>query len=128
MTKILLIEDEPTMRKNMLRLLRLEGYEALGAEDGEAGLAAIREHRPDLILCDVMMPKLDGFAVLAAVRNDSEVRRTPLIFLTARGETTDVRTGMNLGADDYLIKPVDASHLLAAIEARLQRQASRESS
>ncbi|HYP18141.1 MAG TPA: response regulator [Opitutus sp.] len=126
MTKILLIEDEPTMRKNMLRMLSLEGYDTVGAEDGEAGLAAVRAQRPDIVLCDVMMPKLDGFGVLAAVRRDPELRQIPFVFLTARGETCDVRTGMNLGADDYLVKPVDAGDLLAAIHARLQRQTSRE--
>lgn len=122
MKKILLIEDEPGMRRNVLRLLELEGFDAIGAEDGEAGLAAAREAHPDLVLCDVMMPKLDGYGVLGALRNDPETQHIPLIFLTARSEKADVRLGMNLGADDYLTKPVDADDLVATIRARLARR------
>jgi DNA-binding response OmpR family regulator len=119
MKKILVIEDELSMRRNMLRLLQLEGYAACGAPDGEAGLLAVRTEHPDLVLCDVMMPRLDGFGVLAALRSDPTTRSLPFIFLTARGEKRDIRAGMNQGANDYLTKPVDAADLLAAIQTRL---------
>jgi DNA-binding NarL/FixJ family response regulator len=120
--KILVIEDEPEMRRNLLTILRLEKYQPLGAENGRAGLALARSERPDLVLCDVMMPELDGYEVLAELRLDSATAAIPFIFLTAKGERADVRSGMNLGADDYLTKPVDKADLLKAINARLERQ------
>lgn len=120
---ILVIEDEPEMRRNLAMMLRLEGFEPMTAENGRAGLAAVRARLPDLILCDVMMPELDGLGVLAALRQDPVTAGIPFIFLTARGERTDVRTGMNLGADDYLIKPVTKVDLLAAVTARFERAA-----
>ncbi len=119
--KILVIEDEPEMRRNLLTILKLEGFEPLGAEDGRAGLTLAQRELPDLILCDVMMPTLDGYGVLAALRDDSATATIPFIFLTAKGEKTDLRQGMNLGADDYLIKPVARADLLKAISSRLRR-------
>src|SRR5512134_2324814 len=106
MTKILVIEDEAEMRRNLLTILRLEKFHALGAENGRQGLELAKREKPDLILCDVMMPLLDGHGVLRELRKDPETEATPFIFLTARGEKVDLRTGMNLGADDYLTKPV----------------------
>ncbi len=125
MKKILIIEDEEQTRKNLATILRMEGHTALTAADGQAGLEMARRELPDLILCDVMMPLLDGHGVLKALREDKETAGIPFIFLTARGERTELRTGMNLGADDYLTKPATASELLAAIEARLKREAQR---
>jgi DNA-binding response OmpR family regulator len=122
MKKILIIEDEPQMRKNMLLVLKKEGFEAHGAADGEEGVTLAKRLLPDLILCDVMMPGLDGYGVLTALREERATESTPFIFLTARGERTDVRAGMNHGADDYLTKPVVIADLLAAIRARLERQ------
>ena len=119
--KILVIEDEPEMRRNLVSILRLERFQPIAAENGRAGIAAARRDRPDLILCDVMMPELDGYGVLAALRADAATAATPFIFLTAKGEKPDIRTGMNLGADDYLTKPVAKADLLAAIRIRLQR-------
>lgn len=119
--KILVIEDEPEMRRNLLTILKLEGFEPLGAENGRAGLTLAQRELPDLILCDVMMPALDGYGVLAALREDSTTATIPFIFLTAKGEKTDLRQGMNLGADDYLIKPVARADLLKAISSRLRR-------
>jgi DNA-binding NarL/FixJ family response regulator len=119
--KILVIEDEPEMLYNLVSILRLEKFEPIAAENGRAGVAAARQERPDLILCDVMMPELDGYGVLAALRADSGTAATPFIFLTAKGEKPDIRTGMNLGADDYLTKPVAKADLLAAIRTRLVR-------
>src|ERR1041385_3345335 len=122
MKKILVIEDEPEMRRNLATILRLEKFHALSAENGRLGVALAKKEKPDLILCDVMMPELDGHGVLAALRADPDLVSTPFIFLTAKGEKTDVRSGMNLGADDYLTKPVAKADLLKAISARLKRQ------
>jgi DNA-binding NarL/FixJ family response regulator len=129
MKKILVIEDEPEMRRNLLTILKLEKFQPTGAENGRAGIEAVKRDKPDLILCDVMMPELDGHGVLDALRKDEATASIPFIFLTARGEKEDLRSGMNLGADDYLTKPVARLDLLEAISARLLRadqQAHRE--
>lgn len=125
MKTILIIEDQPDMRENLATMLELENYAVLTANDGIQGLATAREEKPDLILCDVMMPKLDGYGMLQRLREDQTIAGTPFIFLTARGEQQDLRAGMNLGADDYLIKPVTAADLLAALSARLERKSTR---
>lgn len=121
MKRILIIEDETAMRSNLRTTLKMEGFEPLLAADGREGIALAQSENPDLILCDVMMPNLDGYCVLKQLRDHQDTARIPFIFLTARGEHADVRAGMNLGADDYLIKPVRVDDLLAAIEARLER-------
>jgi DNA-binding NarL/FixJ family response regulator len=123
MKKILVIEDEPEMRRNLTTVLRLERFQPLGAEDGRVGLQVAQREKPDLILCDVMMPELDGYGVIAALRADPETAAIPFIFLTAKGEKPDIRAGMNLGADDYLTKPVAKADLLGAIRSRLERAA-----
>ena len=121
MKKILVIEDEPAMRANLRDILELENFSPLLAANGSEGIAVAKRELPDLILCDVQMPKQDGYEVLAALRADVATARIPFIFLTAKGERADVRTGMNLGADDYLVKPVRVDDLLEAIAARLER-------
>jgi DNA-binding NarL/FixJ family response regulator len=121
MKTILIIEDEPEMRRNLATILRLEKYHPLAAENGRAGVEAALREKPDLILCDVMMPELDGFGVLSELRCHAATEATPFIFLTAKGEKLDIRSGMNLGADDYLTKPVAKTDLLAAISSRLKR-------
>jgi len=121
MKKILVIEDEPEMRRNITALLRYHDYEPIAAENGRLGVEAARREMPDLILCDVMMPELDGHGVLQALQADALLARTPFIFLTAKGEKDDLRCGMNLGADDYLTKPVANADLILAIETRLRR-------
>jgi DNA-binding NarL/FixJ family response regulator len=129
MKRILVIEDEPEMRRNIATLLRFQDYEAIAAENGRAGVEAARRESPDLILCDVMMPELDGYGVLQELQTDAALTRIPFIFLTAKGERDDLRSGMNLGADDYLTKPVANADLVRAIETRLRRskeQAKRE--
>jgi len=127
--KILVIEDEPEMRRNITALLRYKGYEPIAAGNSRLGVDMARRERPDLILCDVMMPELDGYGVLRALQADAKLALIPFIFLTAKGEKDDLRSGMNLGADDYLTKPVANADLVQAIESRLRRsqqQAQRE--
>ena len=123
MNKILVIEDEPEMRRNLATILQLEHYQPLTAENGRLGLQLASKERPDLILCDVMMPELDGYGVLQALQQDPALALIPFIFLTAKGEKQDRRSGMNLGADDYLTKPVAKADLLRAIANRLRRSA-----
>jgi DNA-binding NarL/FixJ family response regulator len=122
---ILVIEDEPRTRANLVTILEMEGYRVLVAADGRAGLEQARQQRPDVILCDVMMPELDGYGVLQALRDDPATAATPFIFLTAKGERIDVRAGMDRGADDYLTKPASATDLLSAVAARLKRERQR---
>jgi DNA-binding NarL/FixJ family response regulator len=121
MKKILVIEDEPEMRRNITTLLRYYDYEPVAAENGRVAVEMARREKPDLILCDVMMPELDGYGVLQALQSDTSLARIPFIFLTAKGEKNDLRSGMNLGADDYLTKPVANADLVRAIESRLRR-------
>jgi DNA-binding NarL/FixJ family response regulator len=121
MKKVLVIEDEPEMRRNLGTILKLEKFEVLQAENGRAGLDLARKELPDLIVCDVMMPEMDGHGVVQALRQDAKTMNIPFIFLTAKGEKADLRSGMNLGADDYLTKPVAKADLLGAINARLKR-------
>jgi DNA-binding NarL/FixJ family response regulator len=121
MKKILVIEDEPEMRRNITTLLRYYDYEPVAAANGREGVEAACRDRPDLILCDVMMPELDGYGVLQALQTEAALARIPFIFLTAKGEKNDLRSGMDLGADDYLTKPVANADLVRAIEARLRR-------
>ena len=123
MTKILIIEDEESVRENILDLLETEDFEAISAPDGRVGVDLALKESPDLILCDLMMPEINGFAVLALLRENFSTSAVPFIFLTARSAKTDFRQGMELGADDYLTKPFTREELLSAISTRLQRQA-----
>jgi DNA-binding NarL/FixJ family response regulator len=120
MTRILIIEDHQQMRENLSIMLQMEGFEVISADHGRKGIELARSAAPDLILCDVMMPGLDGHGVLQTLRAEPATATIPFIFLTAKGEKIDQRTGMNLGADDYLIKPAGKEEVLAAINARLQ--------
>jgi two-component system sensor histidine kinase/response regulator len=116
--RIVLIDDEAELRAVMSEVLASGGHETVLAVDGVEGLAALRRGRPDIVLCDINMPELDGFGVLSAIRADPQLASLPFVFLTSEAE---VRAGMLSGADDYLVKPVTAADLLAAIEARLAR-------
>lgn len=119
--KILIIEDNEDIRENLAEILELAGYEALTAENGKIGVEIAESNIPDLILCDVMMPVLDGFGVLNILHKKNHTSDIPFIFLTAKSEKTDFRYGMNLGADDYITKPFESNELLQVIEMRLQR-------
>lgn len=119
--RILVIEDNQEVRENLEEILELYGYEVVTAEDGKVGVDKAMECDPDLILCDVMMPRLDGFGVLNILGRKSETASIPFIFLTAKAEKADFRRGMNLGADDYISKPFYKDELLSVIETRLQK-------
>ncbi|MEZ4703141.1 MAG: response regulator [Rhodothermales bacterium] len=123
MSVILIVEDELHLRENLGDLLELEGYTILSAENGQQGLDLALAHRPDLIISDVMMPLMSGHDMLAAIRAEEALATTPFIFLTALSEKHDFRSGMNLGADDYLTKPFNEDELLSAVEARLEKRA-----
>ena len=119
--KVLVIEDNEDVRENLKELLELSGYEVESAVDGKQGIIRATQFVPDLILCDVMMPELDGFGVLRIMSTKPELMRIPFIFLTAKTDRADIRKGMNLGADDYIVKPFDDVELLEAIETRLKK-------
>jgi len=122
MKKILVIEDQEEVRENICEILELSGYEVQSAENGKRGCEQAVHWLPDLILCDVMMPELDGFGLLKILQNRPETQMIPLIFLTAKVEPEDMRKGMGLGADDYLTKPFDDTQLLEAVEIRLKKR------
>lgn len=119
MKKILVIEDNPDVRENLAEILMLSGYETITAENGKIGVERAQKESPDLILCDIMMPELDGYGVLHILTRQQQTADIPFIFLTAKAEKEDFRRGMSLGADDYIVKPFDDVALLQTIEARL---------
>jgi diguanylate cyclase (GGDEF)-like protein len=123
MTTILVIEDELPIRELIVEMLMLEDFEVLQAGNGREGIEIAQSQLPNLIICDVMMPVLDGYGVLTALQQDTSTASIPFVFLTARGTKQDIRYGMNLGADDYLIKPFTQDELLDAISIRLRKQA-----
>lgn len=122
MKTVLVIEDEAQTRNIFLKCLEFEGFRAFGASNGSAGLDLAKSHEPDLIVCDIMMPDMDGYSVLTALRRSQDTALIPLIFLTAKVTMTDLRRGMEMGADDYLTKPCTVEQFLAAINTRLKRQ------
>lgn len=124
MKKILIIEDTDFISENIAITLKFEGYETAVARDGLEGLKAIEEHKPDLILCDVSMPGLDGYGVLEKVRKNKSSSTIPFVFLTAKAEKVDMRRGMSLGADDYLTKPFTTEELITAVKTRLDKMES----
>lgn len=118
---ILLIEDNDEMRDNIASILKLAKYQVITAENGKVGLEIIEENKPDLIICDIMMPVMDGYEVLHILSRDPETANIPFIFLTAKAEKVDLRQGMNLGADDYITKPFEGLDLLKVVEIRLKK-------
>lgn len=121
MKKILLIEDNEAVRENTAEILSLANYEVITAENGKIGIEKAKEILPDLVVCDIMMPNMDGYEVLRNLNKDTRTASTPFIFLTAKIDRADMRMGMNLGADDYLTKPFEENELLEAIASRLQK-------
>lgn len=121
MKTILLIEDNEGVRENTAEILELAGYNVLTAENGKIGVAAAQSQSIDLIICDIMMPELDGYGVLHILNKNPKTSSVPFIFLTAKAERVDFRKGMSLGADDYLTKPFEETELLDAIELRLKK-------
>ncbi|NEU84455.1 response regulator [Nostoc sp. UIC 10630] len=121
--KILVIEDDAVTRNLFLEVLEAQGFDTIGAEDGVAGIQKAQQHLPDLVICDIQMPDMDGYTVLARLRQDPHTAIIPFIFLTGSNTQTDVRKGMELGADDYLTKPSSIEDLLRAITVRLEKQA-----
>lgn len=124
--KVLLIEDEPVLRENISELLEMNQFEVLSLDSGEKVIQMLGLFKPDLILCDIKMPRYDGYWVLNEVRKHNGYISTPFIFISAKVDRRDVRVGMDLGADDYLTKPFSLEELLSAIQARLSRATSIE--
>lgn len=120
-TRIVIIEDSEDIRENTAELLELSGFEVLKAADGLEGVRLVKAEKPDLIICDIMMPHLDGFGVLQVLGQSPELSTIPFIFLTAKTDRSDLRKGMELGADDFLTKPFQEVELLKAIEIRLKK-------
>ncbi|MEH2242774.1 response regulator transcription factor [Nostoc sp.] len=123
MKKILVIENQAESRDIFLDRLEIEGFEAIAAENGVVGIQKAQECLPDLVICDILIPKLDGYGVLRTLRQNLATAIIPFIFLTAQATQAEVRQGMNLGADDYLIKPFTVEEVIRAITARLEKQA-----
>jgi CRP-like cAMP-binding protein/AmiR/NasT family two-component response regulator len=123
MTHILLIEDNDEIRENTAEILELAGYKVRTAENGKVGVEKALEEKPDIIICDIMMPVLDGYGVLHLLNKNPELTGIPFIFLTAKAERGDFRRGMEMGADDYITKPFNEIELLNAIESRLKKTA-----
>jgi DNA-binding response OmpR family regulator len=123
MKKILVIDDNPDIRENTSEILELAGFKTFTAENGKKGVDAALREKPDVIVCDIMMPDLDGYGVLHMLRKNEATQHIPFIFLTAKTERSDFRKGMEMGADDYITKPFEDIELLNAIEARLKKAA-----
>jgi signal transduction histidine kinase len=122
MTRVLLIDDNAKLRKEIVNLLEISGFTVDTAKNGRIGLERIKETLPDIVLCDLMMPEMDGYETLQAIRNDPDIETLPVLILTARGERPQMRRGMALGADDYITKPCKIDDLLQAIRAALRKR------
>lgn len=121
MSSVLIIEDDASYRNSIKLILEMEGFDVHTAENGSIGINKITANRPDLIICDIIMPHFDGHSVLEYIKNNNDIADIPFIFVSALSERTDVRSGMSEGADDYLTKPFSAEELIAAVSGRLQR-------
>jgi DNA-binding response OmpR family regulator len=121
MTKILAIEDDDNIRDIIVETLTLEKFEVMTANNGRQGVELAKTYLPDLIICDVMMPELDGYGTIAELNQSPETQGIPFIFLTGKNTMDDFRHGMNLGANDYLTKPFTSEELVTAVKVRLQR-------
>lgn len=122
MTKVLIIEDNNDIRENVVEILNLSGYVVFEADNGKKGIELAIANKPDIILCDIMMPGIDGYGVFETLHSNEETKAIPFIFITAKSERVDIRKGMEMGADDYLTKPFDDTELINAIESRLKKK------
>lgn len=122
MCKVLIVEDETNIRNNLSEILEMNGYEVAVAENGQEALLALQSDQPDIILSDILMPVMNGYDLLRNVQANPKLRHLPFLFLSAKIELEDIRNGMNLGADDYLTKPVKYQELVKAIDMRLNRR------
>ncbi len=123
MKSVLLIEDDVALRENTAELLELSGYDVITAPNGKIGIEKAIAHKPGIIICDIMMPEVDGYGVLEALSHNDATQHIPFIFLSAKTEHKEIRKGMDLGADDYLTKPFEESELLSAVESRMAKAA-----
>ena len=123
MKKVLLIEDDAIIRENTAELLELSNFNVITAPNGKIGVELAKRDTPDIVVCDIMMPELDGYGVIEALSKNNDTKYIPFIFLSAKTERTDVRKGMDLGADDYITKPFTEEELISAIESRLAKAA-----
>ncbi len=121
MKKVLFIEDDTVVRENTAELLELSDYEVITAANGKSGAALAKKELPDIVVCDIMMPEMDGYGVLQTLAEDPVTQHIPFIFLSAKTEHKDIRKGMDLGADDYLTKPFEEEELISAIESRMAK-------
>src|SRR5271169_2713970 len=121
MKSVLVIDDNADIRDNTAEILDLAGYKTFKAENGKKGVDIALKEKPDVIICDIMMPELDGYGVLHLLRKNAETQNIPFIFLTAKTERSDFRKGMEMGADDYITKPFEDIELLNAVESRLKK-------
>ena len=119
MQTVLVIEDEAPLRANIVRILSAEGYRVVAAADGEEGIQRVTEERPDMVICDILMPRVDGFGVLAALRSRPETAAIPFIFLTASADKEDLARGLKSGANEYVTKPFKIAGLMAAVRRLL---------
>ena len=126
MKRILLIEDNHSLREEILNVLELEGYEVVTAENGRIGLERLAESVPDLVVCDLMMPDMDGYETIQAIRGNPATQTLPVILLTARDDDTCKAKGMDVGADDYVTKPFKIPDLLRALEAIAKKRTRKE--
>jgi len=122
MKKILLVEDDTSLRENIAELMELSGFRVYSASNGRIAVDMAKKNLPDLVLCDIMMPEMDGYGVLEKLSSDQNTRHIPFIFVSAKTEKQDVRRGMNLGADDYLTKPFDRDEVQSLINRALGEQ------
>ena len=120
MKKIFIIEDDNMLRENLVSLFEVENFKVFSSGNGKKGIELIKEVKPDFILCDVMLPDIDGYQIVKEIKSNDETRQTPFVFLTAKTDMKDLRNGMNLGADDYLTKPYDATELIHVVNTRIE--------
>jgi len=120
--KILVIEDTQIIRENLSLILSFEGMQVIAAADGQEGIDKAKEHLPDLILCDIMMPKKNGFEVFDEIKTDNSFKNTPFLFLTAKATFDDIEEGMKVGAEDYITKPFNIDLLIKTIKNRLDKK------